>query len=367
MNTETPQHYDGEDEIDLMKIAKTLWNGRMPLIKCGVVGGMLGIVLALCSTPEYTASTTIVPQVSESSSSSKLSGLAAMAGINIGDMGSSKTLSPYLYPQVVGSVPFHLTMMETPYSYAECEQPVSMMRYMTEYKKENLFLKYTIGLPGLLMKALRGTPDEEGSAPESSKIYQLNNDQQGIHEYLANVIGLDVNDKDGYITLSAKAEEPLVAAEMAQTAIDLLQQYITEFKIEKTQAELEFILQRHDEAKVRFNKAQADLANFKDRNRNVSTNLAQIEEQRLNSEYTISYNVYSELVNQLEQAKIQVTKDTPIFTIIQPVSIPHEKSGTSKKMIVIIWGLLGGLLGLALVFGRELWPTLKSQWDAAEE
>ena len=37
-------------------------------------------------------------------------------------------------------------------------------------------------------------------------------------------------------------------------------------------------------------------------------------------------NVTQQLAAQVEQAKLQVNKNTPVFTIINPVTIPYEKS-----------------------------------------
>ena len=157
--------------------------------------------------------------------------------------------------------------------------------------------------------------------------------------------------------------EALPAAQLAQHTQKMLQQYITDFKVKKATASLDFVQQRYDETKKQFEQAQDDLARFRDRNKNVATAMAQTELDRLTSNYNLIYSVYSELAKQLEQAKIQVKEDTPIFTIIEPVSVPLEKSKPNRPMILIIWIFLGGIIGTGVVFGREYLVQFKERWN----
>jgi uncharacterized protein involved in exopolysaccharide biosynthesis len=60
-------------------------------------------------------------------------------------------------------------------------------------------------------------------------------------------------------------------------------------------------------------------------------------------------SVFQELAGQVEQAKIQVNKDTPIFTIIEPVSVPLERSKPKRTITVIIWTFLGAVFSVGWV------------------
>ena len=132
----TNRQNPADDEIDLIALAKTLWKGRKLVIFTTVAGIFLGFVFALFSPKEFTASTTLVPQLSNSKSKlSGLSSLAAMAGFNLDLNLETSELSPYIYPQIVQSVPFQLELMETPFRFADVEQPVSLYQYYTEYAK----------------------------------------------------------------------------------------------------------------------------------------------------------------------------------------------------------------------------------------
>ena len=59
------------------------------------------------------------------------------------------------------------------------------------------------------------------------------------------------------------------------------------------------------------------------------------------------------MASQVEQAKLQVNKDTPVFTTIKPVTIPYERSAPKRSQIVIIFGLLGFVLSCGYVLVKE--------------
>jgi uncharacterized protein involved in exopolysaccharide biosynthesis len=80
---------------------------------------------------------------------------------------------------------------------------------------------------------------------------------------------------------------------------------------------------------------------------------------------TIANSLYQQLASQLEQAKIQVKKDTPVFTIVEPVTVPTERSKPSRVKIVVIWVFLGGVVGCGLVYGKTYFLSLRKKWEEA--
>lgn len=355
-----------EDEIDLIALAKTIWDGRKTIILTVLAFMVIGLAVALFSAKEYTASTTMVPQISTKSSKlGGLSSLAAMAGFNLDMNMESSQLSPFIYPQIVQSVPYQLEIMNTKFNFSEVDRPVTILEYYTEYYKPGFLStvkKYTLGLPGVILGSLRGER-EQTAASVGTKTIQLSEDQERIRKMIAENISLETNDKEGYLILSSRFPEPKLAAEVAQKGLELLQQYITEFKIEKATAQLEFIEERHKEKKKEFREAQATLAAFRDRNKNVTSAMARTEEERFQNEYQLAFDVYSELAQQLEQARITVKEDTPVFSIVKPVIVPLEKSSPNRPMILIIWTFLGGVVAIGWIFGKQFLSTVKTRWN----
>lgn len=344
-----------EEEIDLVEIIRKLWKNRKLILRVTLAFMVLGVLVALFSPKEYSAGSTMVPQTSEKKVGGGLSGLAAMAGINLGDIGGGEVLSPKMYSKILESIPFQKELMQTPIKFEEYGQPVTLFDYFTneDYKKFSLggaVKKYTIGLPGVIMKAVRGEKEDEVYNPESLGTLQtLTLKEKQCVEALKGAVTLNLNEKEGYVQLTAAMPEPLAAAQLAERVQTLLQRYITEFKIEKVQSNLDFVQERFDEAKRDFEQIQQERAVFKDANKNISSARAQTQEEQLDTRYNLALSVYSELAKQLEQAKIQVKETTPILTVIDPVTIPLERSKPKRALILVLFTFLGGFAGIGLV------------------
>ena len=222
-----------------------------------------------------------------------------------------------------------------------------------------------MGIPKAILSAISGKVPENEVIIEDQKPIELSGKQQVAIATLSGMITLNTDIKEGVINLTATMPEALAAAQLAQRAQELLQQYIIEFKIKKTKANLNFIQQRFDETSKKFEVAQEKLASFRDRNKSITLATAKTEEERLTSQYNLVYNIYLELAKQLEQAKIQVKQDTPVFTIIEPVSVPTRKSKPNKPRILMTWLFLGGVVGTGFVFGKGFIEPLKKKWDEA--
>jgi hypothetical protein len=372
-NYNNPQ--EEEEGIDIMALLKGLWDGRKTIIIVTAVFIVLGLVAALTMKRTYNVSTTMVPQMNSRSSSS-LGSLAALAGIDLSSMNNAGgDLSPLVYPQIVNSVPFRRELIYTPLHYQKADTAVSMYTYFKEYTKPTVMgtvLKYTIGLPGVIMKAIRGEkpdmvlPASEGEADNEPKPVLLTKDEVKLMKVVAQNVNLSVDKKEGYLTLSVVGSEPIQTAELALKAQQLLQEEVTRFRTEKAQDNLDYIQARYDEIKKEAETYQAQLAAVRDRSQNMTTTRARIEQERLQSKYNVASSIYSEMAKQLETAKMQVKRDTPVLTIIQPVTVPSQPANSRAKTL-IVWTFLGGILGCGIVLGKSYLPKIKEMFAKAGE
>lgn len=364
MNTQSTSIED--DEIDLISLAKKVWEGRKTIIKITFIFMGIGLFVALFSPKEFTTSTTMVPQTSSGKQiGGSLSGLAAMAGINLGSMGGDSGIAPTLYPQIVSSIPFQKELLQTPLTIEGQKNKVTYTDYFTNIQSPGLLgtlKKYTLGLPGVIIKAIKGKPSQI-QATTDNQLLSITDEEYELIEQLENQVGLDVNIKDGYVTLSATMPEAVASAELAKKAQDLLQQYIIDYKVQKSKDQLQFIQERYNEKEREFKAKQQQLARFKDRNQFVNSALAQTSFEVIQSEYDVAEKVYSELAKQLETQKIQVKEDTPVFTILKPVSVPIKKSKPNRPLTLVIFTFLGGIVGVGMVFGKEFLGSVKTQWN----
>lgn len=372
-NYNTPQ--EEEEGIDIMALVKQLWDGRKTIIIVTAVFMVLGLVAALTMKRTYTVSTVMVPQMSSRSNSS-LSSLASLAGFDLGLMNNTGgDISPLVYPQIVSSVPFRKELIYTPFHYEKADTAVTMFTYAKEYAKPSVMsyvLKYTIGLPGVILGALRKEkpemelPSSGGGNNDEPKPILLSKDEAKLMKVISQNVGLSVDKKEGYITLSVVGSEPIQTAEMALKAQQLLQSEVTRFRTEKAQYNLDYIQARYDEIKKEAESYQAQLATVRDRSQNMATTRARIEQERIQSKYNVANSIYAEMAKQLEQAKMQVKRDTPVLAVLQPVTVP-DKPSNSRAKTLIVWTFLGGILGCGIVLGKSYLPKIKESFQKTGE
>ena len=351
-----------EQEIDLVELIQKMWINRWSIVKVAAVFVVVGVLVALFSPKVYTASCDIVPDTAKSGSS-KMSSLAALAGVNLSGGEDVTALSPLVYDNIMKGTTFRKELMQTKINFEEIDEPVSFFDYYTseEYNKPSVLgyiKKYTIGLPFVILNAIRGEqpePDYSGvGKSEGPAVETLTKDEYTAMNILGQSVALSLDSKNGFVTITTNMPEAVAAAQLAQATVVLLQKYITEFKIAKVQSNLDFVQSRYDEAKKNFEDIQVRRAAFRDANVNTNKFSARVEAEKLDAEYTLAMNIYSELATQLEQAKIEVKKDTPMLTVVRPVTIPYKKSKPQRMMILFAFTFLGVVAGAGLVLGLPM-------------
>jgi uncharacterized protein involved in exopolysaccharide biosynthesis len=358
-----------EDEINIIALLKQFWDERRFIIKTVVIFVLVGLIYALLSKNYYTASSTIVPVTDSKSIGGNLSGLASLAGVNLGGMDNSKgEISPMLYPEIISSIPFNLDLLQTKINVSESDSLVTYQYYFQNIYNPGFLAelkKYTIGLPGLLVRALKEKATIENSKDFKEKLIQLSEEEFELIESLEEQISLNVNDKEGFVSLSFTMPEAKASAQMTQRAQELLQEYALKYKTQKSKEQLAYIEERFQEKQKEFDQKKLQLALFQDQNNNINSAVARTKLLQLQSEYDLAFTVYTELAKQLETQRLQVKKDTPIFTILKPVTIPNEKAGPKKSLILIGITFFGLIVSLGYIYVKSLLPDLKKAWEEA--
>ena len=343
-----------EDGIDYIELLKKLFKEKKLIFTYSIIAAFVGVFYALSQPNVYTSSTTFIPQLSSGvkTGESSLSGLASLAGINLGGMEASAELPPALYPQVIESVPFRLDLLASKIQINNSELILS--EYMVQGKKSfNLIgtiKKYTIGLPSLIVGFFKADGE---SISDLQTIYSITESDEILFKKLSNVLSISINDKGGFITMSSTDQNNKVAAQILQNAQTLLQEKIIEYKVMSSKELLDFTSTQYDEKKNAFEKLQDERAVFVDKNINISSTLFQNKLNRLESEMNISESIVQQLASQVEQAKLKVNKDTPVFMTIKPVTIPFQKSYPIRITIVFTFLFLGFVMSCGYVLVKE--------------
>ena len=354
----------GSEEINLIEIIQKIWDSRKNLIKFSVLFSFLGVFLALNSPNVYTATATFIPKgKSGGSGGGSLSSLASLAGISLGGMSNSSEIPPSLYPMLIKSNPFIDKLLNS-----KVPKEGAMIR-LEDYLSDTVgtsgilatIKKYSIGVHSMIINRLFSEKTEPVILNDFENIRKLTLEEENIYKIAKNFINLTIDKKEGFVTISAESKNPEVAAFITQNAQNLLQQEVIDFQIKNAQELLTFTEGLYAEKKVAFEALQDELASFRDQHQNISSGLFENKLSRLVSELAIASAVNEELAKQVEQARIQVSKDTPIFTVIDPVVIPNQRTSPKRKMIVLGYTFLGFFLGLGYALIKEPFVKIRKQ------
>lgn len=359
-----PHQEEEEQEIDLMEYARKLWESRKTLLIASGIAAVLGVVIALTTPRQYTVTVTLAPESGKSGGGS-LSGIASMLGMGGFSMGNdADALNVMLYPNIVSSTPFILDLMDTPVKTIDEKQPdTTLTGYLTEYTRKSL-MGTVISLP---FKAIGGVislfkaEEPEVTGPGTIDPFQLTKDQSKIAEGIKKLIVANVDKKTGITTVSVTMQDPMVAAMLTDTVLLKLKQHITKYRVSKAEDDCKYWENINNQRRDEYYAKQKEYAEYVDANKNVVLQSVQIEQERLQNDMQLAYQVYSNVATQLQMARAKVQEAKPVFVIVEPASVPLQASGTSRAMTVIgtIFLIVAGTAAWIL-FGKDFLSQLKN-------
>lgn len=346
-----------------MEIFLFFWERKVTIVKIVGVFFVVGVLISLLSRVEYNASATLMPesQSYQTSASNLLRQYGGMLGISGGQQGGGG-ISPGLYPDIVSSVPYQVELMNMPVRFSTLDTTMTPHEYFRNFyppSSMDYFKKYTLGLPGQILSLIKGSnrskkePEPVVSKVNRDSVVSLTGPQRSTIGKLKNRI--NIVDEEGLLTLSVEFPDPRASAEIGNKAINLLKEYVREYRTQKANEELAFVRKQVKEARKRFEEAQIKLAEFRDSNMNLATAKAQTREQELQSQYDLAFNLYNSLVQNLEQAKLKVQENTPVFTTIEPFQVPTSNHKPKTTLIIVVSMILGLIFGIIVVFGKKIW------------
>jgi|SaaInlStandDraft_1057018.scaffolds.fasta_scaffold01383_14 LPS O-antigen subunit length determinant protein (WzzB/FepE family) len=356
-----------EDSIDIIALLKTLWIGKKVILKTTILFFVIGCVVALLSPVVYTSETTFVPQVSEnqmSSSKGSLGSLASLAGINLnqGSSTSDSYLSPLLYSKIANSDEFSLKLIEEELISLNGDK-FTLKEYMLSVTKSNFISSFN--LIGFIKKYTIGLFLKNDNELKNNKLINgynfISQDEYDLANNFKQKFSIELNQKEGYIEVTAIDKDAFISTQLVKIVTKNLQSRIIELRTNKIKEQLEYSKNQYELKQIEFNILQNNLADFKDSNKNISTARFMSELQKLESEYQLQQNILITLASEFNNNKIKLNKDTPIFTVIDEVSVPNVRSEPKRVEISLTYIFLGLILStLYLLSKKPLAKILKN-------
>jgi len=379
-----------DGEIDLFDLISQIWGKRNIVIISAIIFLLFGIFVAMVSTEEYTSEVVLMPQSGSSSggASGLLRQFGGLAGISLGGS-SSGSIGVNLYPDIAQSTPFFLNIASQSVFVSNMDTTVAIKHYVTELIDPPItdhIKRYTIGLPKLLIslpiqiiESFKEKPQladppkltipedtltqQEVATKDVQGVIKLDGSELGAIGKLRQRIETSI-EENGMLRVSATMPDPYAAAQITELSVKFLTEYLIDYKTDKAKSNLLFLENQYEQAQNKYFRVQQKLAQFRDRNSNIVSARAQTQRERLEDENQLTFQVYQGLAQQLEQARITVQEETPVFKVLEPIQVPINTSAPNRELTIFIFTFLGIFVGFAIavlsIIYKYIEPKLKA-------
>lgn len=294
------QSLNQDDEIDLRELFVTLWRGKWIIIATTILFAAAGVFYALSKPDIYQASVLLAPAQSEGNSggiSGQLGGLASLAGINLGSGGSNKTV---MAKQVLQSRAFLTDFIH--------RHDLSVPLMATEgWSMEKL--DWVINPEVYNQQTGEWLNDEDGKSQKPT-------DWDLVKRFKEGHLSTSENQETGMVTVNIKSQSPPVAKQWAEWLVHDINEHMREQDVKDAEARIDYLEEKLNE-----------------------TNIAGMQQ------------VFYQLIeSETRTVMLANAQNEYIFKTVDPAVVPQEKSEPKRALIAIVATMLGGMIGVFIVF-----------------
>ena len=313
------------------------------------IAAILALAVAFDTPREYKSSVMLAPETSSSNSlTSNISSLASMVGMDMNFGESNDAIYPELYPDLIQSTDFLVSLFPIQVETKDGSVKTSFYDYLKNHNKQGWW-----NYPNEWLHNLMTSKDD--TPGDSAKVdpFRLTKDQYDIAHSIGRSINCSVDKKTSVISIEVTAQDPLVAAMMADSVRNRLQAFITSYRTKKARNDLAYMEQLFGEAREQYVKARQQYAAFVDANQDVILQSYKSKEEDLENDMQLKYNAYTQIYEQLQLARAKVQERTPAFTTLQNATVPVKHSNTPKVFILILFVFLAFIVRLAILIKKN--------------
>ena len=321
-----------KDKIRLDIIFNTIVENKRKFFLPVFLTAVLTAIISLCIPRYYKVQVLLAPEYSNAGSSmSGFGGLASMIGINLGTLNSSDAIAPLFYPDVMKSTDFLVPMMDVQVKTLDGDFEG---RYVDYIIKKNKAPFWSVALEKMknLFKDKETLNTNKGYVPNP---FQLTKIEDKIVRGIASSINCVVDKKTEVITITTTAQDPLVAALLADTVKQKLQDFIIKYRTKKAKTDLDHLTVLCNDAQKKYEYASKLYAEFVESHTDIVRQSYLSEQARLKDDMQSAYTVYNSFLQQKVMAESKLLERTPAFTTLQNASVPVKHAGP-KRMITVL-------------------------------
>lgn len=348
-------HNEQDGEITLKDVALKLQEWYCYLITkwlviliAGVLGGSVGFLYAISKKPEFIAKLTFALEDKEGAGGlGAYSGLASMVGLDLG--GSN------------GGAFTGENLIEFMKSRSMIEK--ALLNKINIQGKEQTLTEYYININGLRNVWKDNERLRNVSFPINSERSKFTRDQDSLlgvfyKNIVTNSLFIEkIDRKLSIVNITVSTRDEIFSKLFTETLVKEVSDFYVETRTKKSVVNLAILQHQTDSVRNALNSAITGVATSVDLNPNpnLARVILRVPQQRRQVDVQANQAILTELVKNLELAKISLRKETPLIQIIDRPILPLTKKATSKTQSTLIGGFITGVLAIiGLILRKQL-------------
>lgn len=337
-----------------------LYDRKRLFLKVWIITLVLSAAYILPQPRKYTASTMLAPEMGSGDQAGGLSALASSFGFNLGGGTSVDAIYPTLYPDLISSNSFITSLFDIQIKTIDGAVKADLYTYLLKHQKSVFYKKPYFWIKRKFKNWIDGkrTSGNGGDGDGGINPSFLTEQQFTIAEILKGNIICNVDPLTNVISLKVNAQDPLVAACLADSICMRLQNTITEYRTSKSRVDVEHYTKLVESSREDYLSALKAYGDFCDRHRNVTQQAIISERNKLEMELSMSLNKYQAMTTQLENANAKLQEVTPVFTTLQNASVPLRPSAPKRVLFCLAMLILATIITTCRILKAEMYSTI---------
>lgn len=340
--------------IDLAEMLKKLLSRKKLFFIVWVITFVVASFYILCIPRYYTTSARLAPELGGSmSTGGTLGSIASSFGFDLGDMQNGDAIFPSLYPDLMEDNAFVARMFPVHVKSLDGEIDTDYKTYLCKHQKSPWWSKAMKWVKQKLPIPKKETKRGGGGGGQFNP-YLLSEQDDNVANTIRANIAFSYNEKTGVVTISAKAQDPLICKTLCDTIQTYLQEYITEYRTKKSRVDVEHYEQLTKEAFAEYQQARRAYAAYSDGNRHAILQSVTSRISDLQNAMQQKYTRYTAFDTQLQLALSKVQERTPAFTTIKGADTPILPAGPKRMIFVAMMLILATVVTAAIVLRDDI-------------
>lgn len=337
-------------EIDLKAVFRRIMQKKWRLLMVAVVAFAAACVIILPVPRYYTCAVELAPELGVQSGGGGLADIASSMGINLNDGMMMDAISPELYPELMKSNDYVVSLIDCPVKSKDGTISTTYYTYLAKYHKSSPWAM-AMGAVKKLFTFKKKTPGRKpGQKPDP---FMLTKQEDDIFNAIKTNIKCSVDKKTNVITIVVTDQDPLIAATMSRAAMQKLQDFIIKYRTTKARNDVAYYRKLTGKAKASYEKARQLYGSYSDANMDVMLESFKSKQADLENDMQLKFNTYSTLNTQLQASLAKLQERTPAFTVLKSPSVPIKPAGP-KRMIFVLGVMVMAIAAATAYYSKDL-------------